>query len=84
MIGRSALFGLVAMLPAAMNTVPAQAAQMLNLPVCDGSGAVRMVSVPLGGSPLRPTQGDSGCCVKGCHSPSSRKRANSCDFDPSQ
>jgi hypothetical protein len=81
---RRALFGLAAMIPAAFNTAPAAAARMLNLPVCDGSGVTRMVQVPVGGTPLRPRQGDAGCCVKGCHSPSSRKRGSGCHFDPSQ
>lgn len=78
MIGKSALFGLLAMLPAMANTVPARAAGMLSLPVCSGDGVARTVDVPVPASPVRPSQGDSGCCVKGCHAPSSRKRGQAC------
>jgi hypothetical protein len=64
-------FALVALLPAAMNAAPAAAS--VNVTLCSGTGQARSVSVPVSpGAPAR--QGDDGCCVKGCHAGSSRKR----------
>lgn len=65
------LFGLLALLPAALNT-PASAGASILMPMCTGDGQVHMVRVPLGGKPLPGS--DSGCCIKGCHAGSSRKK----------
>jgi hypothetical protein len=43
------------------------------VPVCTGDGQVHMMTVPVGGDSA-PGQGTGTCCVKGCHSGSSRKR----------
>lgn len=82
---RATLFGLLAIIPAALNTTPAAAAGgSLTVPLCTGDGQVLMVTVPLE-RPGIPGGDTSGCCAKGCHSGSSRKRgAGSCHFDPSQ
>lgn len=64
---------LLAMTPAALNVAPAQA-QSLTMPLCSGDGVVRTVTVPVGPSQL-PGHEPPGCCVKGCHSGSSRKRS---------
>ena len=67
-----AMFCMVAMVPAALNAAPAEAAT-LTVPLCAGDGVARTISVPLGQSQL-PGGDPPGCCVKGCHSGSSRKR----------
>ena len=70
---RATLFALATLLPAALNTSPASAAGRLLVPLCTGDGVVRQVSLPLG--PARLPGGDMpGCCAKGCHAGSSRKR----------
>ena len=66
------LFGLVAMIPATLNAAPAAGATMA-VPVCTGDGLVHVVRVPVG-QPDGPGQGQTGCCVKGCHAGGSRKR----------
>jgi hypothetical protein len=78
------LFGLIALLPAALNATPAHATT-LALPLCDGGVAHGVVFVPLGHAPL-PGADQAGCCAKGCHS--SRKRAGlrpgALPIDPAQ
>ncbi len=91
------LFGLLAMLPAALGTAPAAAS--LQMPICTGDGQVHVITVavspgkpagPAGpASPADPAGKDqNGCCAKGCHAGSSRKKAAGLDesgeFDPSQ
>ena len=66
-------FSLVSLLPAALNLSAPAMAGTLMMPLCTGDGQVRMVPVP-GGAPKAPLGGDNGCCAKGCHSSSSRKR----------
>lgn len=68
---RASLFGLMALLPAALNT-PAAAGASILMPMCTGDGQVHMVRLPLGGK--QPPGGDSGCCIKGCHAGSNRKK----------
>ncbi len=65
-----AVFGIVALLPAALNAAPAHTAT-LAVPLCEGGVAHGVVSVPLG-RPL-PGADPAGCCAKGCYG--SRKRA---------
>ncbi|MBX9644963.1 MAG: hypothetical protein K2W91_12800 [Novosphingobium sp.] len=77
---RRALFGLAALLPAALN-LSAPASGALMMPLCSGDGQVRMVEVP--GAPKAPAGGTKGCCAKGCHSSSNRKRAGR-NFEPAQ
>ncbi|MDE2595424.1 MAG: hypothetical protein KGL44_00955 [Sphingomonadales bacterium] len=77
------LFGIIALVPAALNVTPAAAAGLLTVPLCTGDGQVHMVNVPLNGNGI-PGGDTNGCCAKGCHSGSSRKRASGCHFDPSQ
>lgn len=78
---RRVLFGLVAMLPAALNLSAPTAAGTLMMPLCSGDGQVRMVEVP--GAPKSPASSDNGCCAKGCHSSSNRKRGAK-KFEPAQ
>lgn len=66
------LFGLVAMVPATLNAAPV-AGGTIDVPICTGDGLVHMVRVPVGQSEGQG-QGQSGCCVKGCHAGGSRKR----------
>lgn len=68
-----ALFGIIALVPAALNAAPAHATtlgQMLTVPLCEGGVAHGAVSVPLGRR--LPATEPTGCCAKGCHG--SRKR----------
>ena len=74
------LFGIVALIPAALGSAPAHAAT-LALPLCDGGHAGGSVTVPLGHAPL-PGPDSAGCCAKGCHG--SRKRAGQQPVDPTQ
>lgn len=67
-----ALFGFLALLPAALGGAPAAAASMRAVPICTGNGAASMVLIPIG-APALPRQDSSGCCVKGCHAAGSRK-----------
>lgn len=77
-----AVFGMIAMVPAAFNAVPASAAGLW-VPICTGDGLVHMVQVPTQGGPAAPAGEQGGCCVKGCHASGSRKRAAK-NFEPSQ
>ena len=76
------LFGIFALVPAALNTTPASARGALSAPLCTGDGVARTITVPLGPSGL-PNSDPPGCCVKGCHSGGARKRANK-RVDPAQ
>lgn len=67
-----AIFSLGSMLPAVVNATPL-AGTALIVPLCTSDG--RTVSVIVPGQPQLPRRsGDEGCCVKGCHGGSSRKR----------
>lgn len=77
---RRSLFGIVALVPAALN-LAAPASARLMMPLCTGDGQVRMVEVP--GTPKAPAGSDNGCCAKGCHSGSNRKRLAK-KFEPAQ
>lgn len=78
----AALFGLVALFPAAVNAASVPVSGVL-VPLCTGDGQVHMVRVPMR-SPGAPGGKDTPCCNKGCHAGSSRKRGSSCHFDTSQ
>lgn len=69
------LFGLLAMVPAAIN--PAQAAgpasRLMTALVCKGDGTAGTVSIPTGNGRPSP-EGNQPCCSKGCHGGNSRKR----------
>ena len=78
----AAIFGILALLPAAQNTTPAMAHGRLAAPLCMGDGIARTVSVPLGPSGL-PGSEPPGCCTKGCHSGGARKRSGK-RLDPAQ
>jgi hypothetical protein len=80
-VKRRATFGLIALIPAALNLSAPTAAGTLMIPLCTGDGQVRMVEVP--GTPKAPAGGDNGCCAKGCHSSSNRKRGPR-NFEPAQ
>jgi hypothetical protein len=69
----AAALALAGMLPAALGATPAPGRSLL-VPVCSGDGSTRMVPVPLD-RPALPGSDPSGCCVKGCHASSSRKRS---------
>ena len=62
---KRALFGILALVPAAFNVSPA-AVHGLAVPLCTGDGAARTVTVPM---PVRDLPGGDqpGCCAKGCH-----------------
>lgn len=62
------LFAGMALIPAILGPLPAQARQ-LTVALC-GGGAL---TIPAGG-PTAPGQGNSPCCAKGCHTGQSRKR----------
>jgi len=68
----AALFGLVALLPAALNSAPATARGMV-VPLCTGDGVARTLTLPLAPNEL-PGKEAPGCCAKGCHT-GSRKKA---------
>ena len=68
---KRALFGIVAMIPAAFNVAPA-AAHGMAVPLCTGDGAARAVTVPVPSENL-PGSDQPGCCVKGCHTGSRKK-----------
>lgn len=71
---RAALFALAAMIPAAFNPVPARAGGGgLVVALCSGTETGLTVTIPLRPT-LPPSQDGKGCCAKGCHSGSSRKR----------
>lgn len=68
MRGELALFGALALLPAMIGPLEAEA-RVLAAPLCNG-GTVSLPTAPEG--PPSPSQGP--CCAKGCHAGSSRKR----------
>ena len=76
------LFGIFAMIPAALNTTPASARGQLSVPLCTGDGVARTITMPVGQSGL-PNSDPPGCCVKGCHSGGARKRVHK-RVDPAQ
>lgn len=77
---RSATLGLVALIPLALNvSVPARGSILM--PLCTGDGTVRMV--PVQGSGNGPAGGENGCCIKGCHAGSSRKKSLK-EIEPAQ
>jgi hypothetical protein len=71
-VKRSAIFGVMALVPAALNLAPASA-HALAMPICSGDGLIRTVTVPIPGNQL-PGRDVPGCCAKGCHT-GSRKKA---------
>ena len=72
MIRGTALFGLVALIPAALNAAPV-ATHGLSVPICTGDGRTHAIELP-GAPGGNPGKDQSGCCVKGCHAGGSRKR----------
>lgn len=71
------LFGLLALLPAALNASPAQAQGGLTVPLCTGDGAARVVTLPLGAQDI-PGKAVPGCCTKGCHSGERKRGTKKC------
>ena len=67
------MFGLVALLPAAIGPVTASANSLVAA-LCTGDGHVRSITIPL--KPTLPGSNDM-CCAKGCHVNSRKKTA--CD-----
>ena len=68
----AARFGLIALLPAILSPATASAS-VLQMQICSGDGQTRILTIPL--APRTPPgEGDSPCCVKGCHTDGSRKR----------
>lgn len=70
---KPALLGIIALIPAALNTAPA-AAHGLAVPLCTGDGAARTITVPVPSRSL-PGGEQPGCCAKGCHTGSRKKSA---------
>ena len=68
----AARFGLIALLPAISSPAIASA-NMLQVQVCSGDGQTRTLAIPQAPR-VPPGEGDSPCCVKGCHTDGSRKR----------
>lgn len=69
---RARIFGIMALIPVALNLAAPAQARMLSMPVCTGDGAVRMIELPA--DPANPDTQERACCVKGCHTGASRKR----------
>lgn len=77
------LFGLLALLPAALGTAPAHASS-LSLPLCEDGHAQGRVTIPLRRDSL-PGADKAGCCAKGCHGSRKRTQSGCCDaVDPAQ
>ncbi|EJL24693.1 hypothetical protein [Novosphingobium sp. AP12] len=64
-----ALFGALALMPAMVGPLEAEARTLL-APLCGGSAM--MLQIPQREAPPGPPQGP--CCAKGCHSDNKRKR----------
>lgn len=64
-----ALFGALALMPAMIGPLEAEA-RSLAAPLCAGSAMI--LQLPVRDAPPGPPQGP--CCAKGCHSDSKRKR----------
>jgi hypothetical protein len=77
---RFRLLSLLALAPLALN-VPAAAAETILMPLCTGDGQVRMI--PLAGGGPAPTGSGNGCCIKGCHAGSCRKKSLK-EIEPAQ
>jgi hypothetical protein len=66
---RGAIFGLVALVPAAVNAAVPAAPRLLAVALCGGDGLAH---------PLIPSRQDGqGCCTKACHTGNCRKRTKS-------
>lgn len=72
MIRPLALFGLIALAPAAVGAAPLAAPASETVLLCIGDGLNHSVSIPL--APKVPGKDQGPCCAKGCHSGQSRKR----------
>jgi hypothetical protein len=75
-----AFIALVALIPAAFNPAPAAAAgsatgSAIVVPLCSGALLGAAGTIPLRPA-LPPARDGQGCCAKGCHAGSSRKRGN--------
>jgi hypothetical protein len=70
----AARFALIALLPATLSPA-AVSANVLQMQICSGDGQTRVLAIPLGPR-VPPGEGDSPCCVKGCHAGGSRKRGS--------
>lgn len=70
-------FALMAMVPAALNIMPAHAATAMVVPICSGDGVARSILVPTGPAEL-PGKAVPGCCAKGCQAGESRKKGRKC------
>ncbi len=73
---RLSAIALAALIPAAFNPAPAAAAgSSIVVPLCDGTLSGSSISIPIRPA-LPPARDGQGCCAKGCHTGSSRKRGN--------
>lgn len=66
------LFGLIAMLPAAVGAAPLTGPDSQTILLCTGDGLNHSITIPFG--PKAPGKDQGPCCAKGCHSGQSRKR----------
>ena len=66
------LFAALALIPAAFNPNPARAG--IVVPLCIDGKQGQSVTIPMPASPFQ--REDAGCCAKGCHAGSSRKRGS--------
>jgi hypothetical protein len=84
--GLRVVFALSALLPAALNTAPAEAHARLRVPLCTGDGQTRMIELPLTpNSTDRSHPDNSACCTIGCCEYGRRKTQGCCgDVDPAQ
>jgi hypothetical protein len=70
MNARSALFGLLSLVPASLNAAPLAAGALI-VPLCSSGGAPQMIALS-GTQPGAPIPATGACCAKGCHG--ARKR----------
>lgn len=69
---RRALFGILALVPAAFNVAPA-GAHSITVALCTGDGVARTMTVPVPGRTGPPGREEPGCCTKACHTGSRKK-----------
>lgn len=74
------LFGLIAMVPAALNASTPSSSRTITFLLCRGNGVAETVTMPVRGPAPLPGHGEDGgaCCAKGCHAGGSRKRGGAC------
>ena len=67
------LLGILALVPVALNVSEAAAGSPMAAPLCNGAAAAGSFLLPQLPAPFR--SGGQGCCIKGCHTGTSRRRS---------